>query len=74
MVDIEGIASEAFDKVLAKMERKFALMGELGATLLGLTSNSGTGAIDDESLIVAQLTALADAAQRHGIKIPGLQA
>lgn len=66
---VEGVAADAFATTLDRADRKFALMTELGATLLCVSSNSGPEALDDESVVVEQLAALADRAQQHGVRV-----
>jgi 4-hydroxyphenylpyruvate dioxygenase len=69
IIEVEGVSAAAFEKTLTRAERKFELMNELGATLLRIPSNAGSEALDNYEVATAQLAALADRAQKHGIKI-----
>lgn len=67
--DVEGVAPDAFTKILLRMERKFELMVELGAQLLCIPSNSGNQALADQDLAIRQLLELAECAAQKGIRI-----
>jgi 4-hydroxyphenylpyruvate dioxygenase len=67
--DFEGAPDELFRRNLDRAERKFDLMGDLGAPLMLVCSNVSPLAIGDDARSAAQLHALADRAARHGIRI-----
>lgn len=67
--DLEGVDDATFQRNLDRAERKFDLMGELGAPLLLVCSNVSPEAIDDDERAAAQLARLAERAARRGIKI-----
>jgi 4-hydroxyphenylpyruvate dioxygenase len=67
--DFEGVSDDQHKRNLARAERKFDLMGELGAPLMLVCSNVGTAVLDDDKRAVAQLCELAERAGRHGLKI-----
>jgi 4-hydroxyphenylpyruvate dioxygenase len=67
--DCEGVSDALFRNTLQRAELKFQLMSELGASLLLVPSNCAQHAIDDDSLVAAQLRELAEQAARHGISI-----
>ncbi|MDH4125828.1 MAG: sugar phosphate isomerase/epimerase and 4-hydroxyphenylpyruvate domain-containing protein [Gammaproteobacteria bacterium] len=69
ITDVEGVSARTFSESLARAERKFELMGELGATLLRIPSNAGGQALDNPDIAAEQLAALADRAQVQGIRI-----
>jgi 4-hydroxyphenylpyruvate dioxygenase len=65
--DFEGVDPERFARNLERVRRKFDLMHALGADRLLVCSNVSPDSVGDEALIVDQLGALADVAQRAGI-------
>ncbi|RWG90707.1 sugar phosphate isomerase/epimerase and 4-hydroxyphenylpyruvate domain-containing protein [Mesorhizobium sp.] len=67
--DFEGVSDEQHKRNLARAERKFDLMGELGAPLMLVCSNVGTDVSDDDARAAAQLYELAEHAARHQLKI-----
>lgn len=67
--DFEGVGEEQHKRNLARAERKFDLMGELGAPLMLVCSNVGTDVADDDGRAAAQLFELAERAARHQLKI-----
>lgn len=67
--DFEGVSDAQFKRNLDRAERKFELMGELGAPLMLVCSNVQPDTIDDDARASAQLYALAERAARHGLKI-----
>ncbi|MDX8438955.1 bifunctional sugar phosphate isomerase/epimerase/4-hydroxyphenylpyruvate dioxygenase family protein [Mesorhizobium australafricanum] len=67
--DFEGVSEEQHQRNLARAERKFDLMGELGAPLMLVCSNVGTDVPDDDGRAAAQLYELAERAARHQLKI-----
>ena len=69
LTDFEALPHDAFEQALDRAERKFDLMGELGASLLLVTSTTDPSASDDEALAVAHLHSLAERAARRGIRV-----
>lgn len=69
IAEVEAVPEEVFAKTLARLDRKFELMNALGATLLGVPSNAGLHALDDQQLAASQLAMLAEKAAGHGIRI-----
>ncbi|MGZ3272485.1 MAG: bifunctional sugar phosphate isomerase/epimerase/4-hydroxyphenylpyruvate dioxygenase family protein [Caulobacteraceae bacterium] len=67
--DFEGVPDELFRRNLDRAERKFDLMGELGAPMMLVCSNVSPAAIGDDERAAAQLHALAERAAAHGIRI-----
>ncbi|MBV9323933.1 MAG: sugar phosphate isomerase/epimerase and 4-hydroxyphenylpyruvate domain-containing protein [Chloroflexi bacterium] len=67
--DLEGVPDEVFRKNLERIERKFDVMGELGAPMLLVCSNVGSQALADPQRSAAQLYAAAERAAQHGIRI-----
>ncbi|MDX8482076.1 TIM barrel protein [Mesorhizobium sp. VK24D] len=67
--DFEGVSDEQHKRNLVRAERKFDLMGELGAPLMLVCSNVGTDVADDDGRAAAQLFELAERAARHQLKI-----
>ncbi len=67
--DFEGVSPEKFKQNLDRAERKFDLMGELGASLILVCSNVSPDAIGNDELAAQQLHELASHAARHGIRI-----
>ncbi len=67
--DFEGVSEAQFQANLLRAEKKFDLMGELGVNLILVCSNVSPHAINDDSLVAAQLHSLAERAARHGIKV-----
>lgn len=67
--DCEGVSDAQFARTLERAERKFDLMGELGAPLMLVCSNVSPEAIDDDARAAAQLAELAERAARRGLKI-----
>ena len=67
--DFESVPEELFRRNLERAERKFELMGELGAPMMLVCSNVSPAAIDDDERAAAQLHALAERAARHGLRI-----
>jgi 4-hydroxyphenylpyruvate dioxygenase len=67
--DFEGMPAESRERIFARAERKFDLMGELGCDLLLICSNvspQGLGGIDRAA---ADLAALGERAQRRGMRV-----
>jgi 4-hydroxyphenylpyruvate dioxygenase len=67
--DLEGVDDATFARNLDRAERKFDLMGDLGAPLMLVCSNVSPDAIDDDERAAAQLRALAERAAKRGLKI-----
>ncbi|GAB2846617.1 sugar phosphate isomerase/epimerase and 4-hydroxyphenylpyruvate domain-containing protein [Lentzea nigeriaca] len=67
--DFEAVPPQVLATNLRRAERKFELMGELGADLLLVCSSVSPDALDDDDLAAEQLHALADRAAQHGIRI-----
>jgi 4-hydroxyphenylpyruvate dioxygenase len=67
--DFEGVPDDMFQRNLARAERKFDLMGELGAPMMLICSNVSTAAIHDDERAAAQLHALAESAASRGIRL-----
>ena len=67
--DLEGVPDEVFRRNLDRAERKFDVMGELGAPMLLVCSNVGTQALPDSERAVAQLHALAERARQRDLRI-----
>ena len=67
--DYEGLPEPLRQKALARAERKFQLMGELGARLLVVSSNTAAETSDDPARAIADLAELADRAAGHGLAI-----
>lgn len=67
--DFEGVPDDLFRRNLDRAERKFELMGELGAPMMLVCSNVSPAAIGDDERAAAQLHALAERAARHGVRI-----
>jgi 4-hydroxyphenylpyruvate dioxygenase len=67
--DFEGVPDDMFQRNLDRIERKFDLMEELGATLLLVCSNVAQNTIDDESRMAAQLRQGAERAGKRGLRL-----
>ncbi len=67
--DFEGVSAERLARNLERVQCTFEVMHELGIDRLLLCSNVSADAIGNESLIVDQLGALADAAGRSGVVV-----
>ncbi len=67
--DLEAVPDEVFKTNLARVERKFDIMVELGAPMMLLSSNASRSAIDDDERAAAQLHAIAERAAARGLKI-----
>ena len=67
--DFEAMPEAQFRRNLDRAERKFDLMGELGAKMMLVCSNVSPLAIDDDALAAAQLHELAERAGARGIRI-----
>jgi 4-hydroxyphenylpyruvate dioxygenase len=67
--DFEGVSDEIFKQNLERAERKFDMMGELGAPMLLVCSNVQPDVISDDHRTAEQLYILAERAARHGLKV-----
>src|SRR5581483_11992913 len=67
--DVEGVSPDQLKRNLRRADAKFAVMEELGATVMLVCSSVSTGVIDDDSLAAEQLRALAEHAAERGIRI-----
>ena len=67
--DFEGVSDAQLLRNLDRAERKFDLMGELGAPLMLVCSNVATAMFEADSLAADQLAQLAERAARRGLKI-----
>jgi 4-hydroxyphenylpyruvate dioxygenase len=67
--DFEGVSDEQLQRNLDRAEAAFDTMGELGAPLMLVCSNTEADVFDDEERAAAQLSQLADRAGRRGLKI-----
>ncbi len=67
--DFEGVSDAQLKRNLDRAERKFDLMGELGAPLMLVCSNVGTEVSDDDARMADQLHLLAERAGRRGLQI-----
>lgn len=67
--DFEGVPADRLEANLRRAERKFAVMGRLGADLLLVCSTLSPHAVDDDDLAAEQLHALAERASEHGIRV-----
>jgi 4-hydroxyphenylpyruvate dioxygenase len=66
--DFEGVSDDAFRRNLERAERAFDAMGELGAPLLLVCSNTGAS-VDDDNRAAAQLHELAERAMRRNLRV-----
>lgn len=67
--DFEGCPRDRLQANLDRAERKFELMGELGAQRMLVCSNVAPQALGDLTLLADDLRQLAERAARHGITI-----
>jgi 4-hydroxyphenylpyruvate dioxygenase len=67
--DFEGVSDEQLRRNLDRAEAAFDTMGDLGAPLMLVCSNTEANVSDDEERISAQLSELAERAGRRGLKI-----
>jgi 4-hydroxyphenylpyruvate dioxygenase len=67
--DFEAVPAEQLRANLARAERKFAVMAELGADTVLVCSSVAPDAVDDDDLAAEQLALLADRAAGHGMRI-----
>jgi 4-hydroxyphenylpyruvate dioxygenase len=67
--DFEGVSDEQLRRNLERAEAAFDTMGELGAPLMLVCSNTGADVCDDDERAAAQLYQLAEQAGRRGLKV-----
>ena len=67
--DFEGMPPESRERIFARAERKFDLMGELGCNLLLVCSNVSPQSLGGIDRVAADLRALGERASRHGMRI-----
>jgi 4-hydroxyphenylpyruvate dioxygenase len=67
--DFEGVSDEQLRLNFDRAEAAFDTMGDLGAPLMLVCSNTEADVSDDEERIAAQLSQLAERAGRRGLKI-----
>src|SRR5438105_529648 len=67
--DFEGMPTESRERVFARAERKFDLMGELGCDLLLICSNVSPQSLGGIDRAAADLHTLGERARRRGMRI-----
>ncbi|WP_051378279.1 bifunctional sugar phosphate isomerase/epimerase/4-hydroxyphenylpyruvate dioxygenase family protein [Derxia gummosa] len=67
--DFDAADDRLFRRNLDRAERKFDLMGELGATMILICSNVSPTAATDDAQIAGQLYELAERAAKRGIRL-----
>ena len=67
--DVEGVAPDQFDRVLHRLRRKFAVMGELGTSTVLACSNVGPDSLGDAGLRAEQLHRIGQLAEQHGVTV-----
>src|SRR5262249_26480764 len=67
--DFEGMPSESRERVFARAERKFELMGELGCDLLLVCSNVSPQSFGGVDRVAADLRALGERAARRDMRV-----
>ncbi len=67
--DFEAVSDDVFRRNLDRAERKFDVMGELGAPMMLVCSNVWPLAIDDDERAASQLHELAERAARRNLRI-----
>ncbi|WP_432261024.1 bifunctional sugar phosphate isomerase/epimerase/4-hydroxyphenylpyruvate dioxygenase family protein [Cupriavidus sp. TMH.W2] len=67
--DFEAMPGEAFARNMARAERKFDVMAQLGAEMVLVCSNVQDVAIDDPARAAADLRQMAEAAARRGLRV-----
>src|SRR5438132_2316384 len=67
--DFEAVSDDVFRRNLDRAERKFDVMGELGAPMMLGCSNVSPLAIDDDERAASQLHELAERAARRNLRI-----
>ncbi|MET7396887.1 TIM barrel protein [Dactylosporangium sp. NPDC005572] len=67
--DVEAVPPDVFAANLRRAERVLDVLEQLGAATLLVTSTVSPDAVDDDDLAAEQLSALADRAERRGIRV-----
>ena len=67
--DFEGVPAHRLGQNLIRAQATFETMAELGAELLLVCSNVSPAAMPDDARAAAQLHALAERAEEHGIRV-----
>ena len=67
--DVEAVPPEMFEANLRRAERKFDVLEQLGVRTLLVSSSVSPDAVDDDDLAAEQLHALAERAERRGLRI-----
>lgn len=67
--DFEAMPGEVFARNMARAERKFDVMEQLGAEMVLVCSNVQDVAIDDRARAAADLRCMAEAAARRGLRV-----
>ena len=67
--DFEGCRRDRLARNLERAERKFDLMQELGTDLVLVCSNASADSVGDESILLDDLSLLAEHAGRRGLRI-----
>ncbi|MCP1512942.1 MULTISPECIES: 3-dehydroshikimate dehydratase QuiC [Pseudomonas] len=67
--DFEGCRRERLARNLERAERKFDLMQELGTDLVLVCSNASADCVGDESILLDDLSLLAEHAGKRGLRI-----
>ena len=67
--DFEGMPPDSRERIFARAERKFDLMGELGCDLLLVCSNVSPQSLGGIDRAAADLHALGERARRHGMRV-----
>jgi 4-hydroxyphenylpyruvate dioxygenase len=67
--DFEAVPAALLARNLDRAERKFDVMGELGAPMMLVCSSVSPDAVNDDALAADQLAQLAERAGRRGLKI-----
>ena len=67
--DAEGVTEAEFVDVRRRAAAKFRLMERLGIDTMLVCSNVGTATVDDDEVSAAQLRALGEDAEKHGIRL-----
>jgi len=67
--DFDSVAGDLLAANLRRAEAKFRLMSRLGMDTILVCSNVATATVDDDDLRASQLSALAELAGEHGVKV-----
>lgn len=67
--DLDSTDDRRFQRSLERAERKFGVMSQLGVDTVLVCSSVSPDAVDDDDLAARQLSALADRAAGHGMRI-----